>query len=82
MAAPTFQRLAPKIMIYRDVPPDAAAEGMAERKAGASWMRPTQAERRAAPVAKPKAPDVLYIGSDPIQDILAQEAFGDPNASR
>lgn len=77
MAAPTFQRLAPKIMIYRDVPPDDAAEGVADRRApGASWIDRSQSPTSARP--GPAGPvvrqDVLYIGNDPIQDILAKES--------
>lgn len=82
IAAPAFQRLAPKIMIYRDVPPDDAAESAANQAAARqSWMRPGAAagaagRDAAAPAGAVVTQDVLFIGSDPIQDILARENRG------
>lgn len=77
MAAPSFRRLAPKIMIYRDVPPDDAAAGLQQSVPGIHEAAPAPSTRpgvAAGPAGPAVRPDVVYIESDPIQDLLAREA--------
>lgn len=63
MAAPSFQHLAPKIMIYRDVPPDEGQLKDTLRSQGAGG--PLSEEGGEASLS-----DVVYIGDDPIQRLL------------
>lgn len=90
IAAPAFKNLAPKIMIYRDVPPDDVAEGAASsqplpgpmtRLEGPAALPPPLQQQAPGPSPEERraaAPGVVYISSDPIQEILARESRGAP----
>jgi stage V sporulation protein D (sporulation-specific penicillin-binding protein) len=75
MAAPSFRRLAPKIMIYRDVPPDDAVMGLRSAPEGeGEGLAVPPTHRAVGPAGTAVRSDTVYIESDPIQDLLAREA--------